>query len=91
MAGVAKINGNYGPIETISRDMFFKVVGIAGAAAMTQADLNRIMQELHLTVTIEVIGAFVDGTSTSVNVMISGADVTAFAGGTDTIGDLADW
>lgn len=89
MAGVVRVNGNYGPIETISRDMFFKVVGIGGTA-MTQADLNRIMQELHLTVTIEVIGAFVDGTSTSVNVMISGADVTALVG-SDTIDDLADW
>jgi hypothetical protein len=88
MAGVTKVNGKYHTEELVHRDLFFKVVGIDGGAAMAQADLDRIMQNVHLTSTIEVIGTFEDGVSTSVNIVISGADVTALEG-TDTIADIA--
>ena len=78
MAGVTKVNGKYHTEELVSRDLFFKVVGDAGGIAITQARFDEIMQEVNLTSTIEVIGAFDAGVTTAVNIVISGADVTAF-------------
>jgi len=87
MAGVTKVNGTYHTEEMVHRDLFFKVVG-NGGGAISQADFDGIMQEVSLTCTIEVIGTFVADTTTAVNVVISGADVTALSG-TGTIGDIA--
>jgi len=87
MAGVTKVNGTYHTEELVHRDLFFKVVG-NGGGAISQAEFDAIMQEVHLTSTIEVIGDFVADSSTAVNVVISGADVTALSG-SGTIGDIA--
>lgn len=89
MAGVVKVNGKYHTEEMVHRDLWFKAVGIGGGA-ISQDDMNALMQEIHLTSTIEVIGIFVADSSTFVNVVISGADVTALtAVGGATIADIA--
>ena len=89
MAGVTKVNGKYHTEELVHRDLWFKVVGIGGGA-MSQADMDALMQEIHLTSTIEVIGDFTAGTSTAVNLVISGADVTALTSVSGaTIADIA--
>ena len=93
MAGVVKVNGNYESIEMIHRNLWFKAVG-NGGPAMSQVQFNELMQEIALTCTIEVIGTFVAGTSTAVNIIISGADVnTADVGitGDHTVADIAGW
>ena len=94
MAGVTKVNGKYHTEDLVHRDLFFKTVDIGGGA-ISQADFDIMMQEIHLTSTIEVIGTFVADTSTAVNIVISGADVTALASptgaGTPDINDAAGW
>lgn len=82
MAGVVKVNGTYHTEELVSRDLFFKAVT---PASSSQVDFDAAMQEIHLTATIEVIGTYVADTTTVINVVISGADVTTL-----TVGSIAD-
>lgn len=72
------------PIEAVGRDLFFKNFDLDGSGAMSQADLEALVRAVQLTSSIEVIGSFTAGTSTSVNMVISGKDVTAVAGYTVT-------
>lgn len=89
MAGVTKVNGKYHTEDLVHRDLWFKSVG-AGVGEISQYDFDAIMQEIHLTSTIEVIGPFTAGESTSVNIVISGADVTSLSG-PYTIADALGW
>ena len=96
MAGVTKVNGKYHTEDLVHRDLWFKTVDIGGGA-ISQDDMDTMMQEIHKTSTIEVIGTFEAGVSTAVNIVISGADVTALpdsvaAGiGGAAIADAAGW
>jgi len=77
MAGVIKANGTFHTEDLVGvRELFFKVITLAGT---TQADMDTAMQEVQLTSTIEVIGAWVAGNAT-VSIVISGADVATIAG-----------
>ena len=86
MAGVTKVNGKYHTEELVHRDLFFKAVTPATTA---QADFDAAMQEIHLTSTIEVIGEYVAGATATINIVISGADVTALPDSGATIADIA--
>jgi len=66
------------PFEAIGRDVFVKHFDMG--AAMAQADLEALVHAVQMTSSIEVLGAFVAGSSTGVNMVISGKDVTAVAG-----------
>lgn len=78
MAKFDRTNGKAEPMEQVGRDLFFKTFsGISSAsAAAGQADLDALIQAIQQTSTVTVIGAFTAGTSTSVNVVIEGTDVT---------------
>ena len=91
MAGVTKVNGTYHTEELVHRNLFFKVIGVSGGGVISQAEFDTLMQYIHLTSTIEVIGVFVADTTTAANIVISGADVTDITGGIAgaTIADIA--
>lgn len=73
-----KVNGEAQPFEAFGRDIFMKNFDKGGA--MSQADLEALVELVGLTASISAIGAFTDGVSTEVNMIIEGADVTAAAG-----------
>lgn len=66
------------PIEAVGRDLFFK--NFDQGDVMDQAELEALVRLVQLNSSIEVIGTFVPGTSTSVNMVISGKDVTVATG-----------
>lgn len=68
--------------EGVGRDLFFKHFEAEGA--MSQADLEALVHAVQLNASTEVIGTFTAGTSTGVNMVVSGKDVTAVAGYTVT-------
>ena len=72
MAGVVRAHGYAGEGQFVSRDLWFKTY--TKGSAMTQAEMDALVQAIQLTSTIEVIGDFVADTSTAVNMVISGAD-----------------
>lgn len=78
MAQLQKRNGFAGPMQAIGRQVWFK--NFDKGSAMDQADLAALVNLVKLTSTITVVGSFVAGTSTSVNMVIEGADVSAVAG-----------
>ena len=82
MAVVTKAHGFAAPGEFVGRNLFFK--NFSKGSAMSQADLDALVQEVQKTVTIEVVGSFTAGTSTAVSMVLSGDDVTAVAGYTVT-------
>lgn len=82
MAVFARVNGAAAPMEQVGRDLFFKT--FTKGSAMTQAELETLVQTVQLTSTITAIGAFTAGSSTAVNMIIEGADITANIAGTTT-------
>lgn len=77
MAGVTRVNGAAGAGEFVGRDLFFKTY--TKGTAITQAEMEALVSAVELTATIEVIGAFVAGTSVAVNMVISGANTSNVA------------
>lgn len=82
MPVVTKIHGFAASGEFVGRNLFFKKY--AKGSAMSQADLDALVQEVQLTATIEVVGSFTAGTSQDVSMVLSGADVPAVTGYTVT-------
>ncbi len=82
MAGFTRVNGAAAPIEAVGRNLYFK--NFAKGSAMSQADLEALVQSVGQTSSITVIGSFTAGTSTSVNLVIEGADVTSYGAYTVT-------
>lgn len=81
------------PGEFVSRDLFFKTFTI-GAGTIAQADLNALVEAVHATSSIEVIGTVTLDTSTTINMVISGADVSNVADAVltgFTASDVAGW
>lgn len=74
MPAFTRTNGGAAPMEQVGRDLFFKT--FTKGSAMTQTDLDTLVQALQANVTVTAIGAFTAGTSTAVNMIIEGADVT---------------
>ena len=74
MASFERTNGGAAPMEQVGRDLFFKT--FTKGSAMTQTDLDTLVQALQANVTVTAIGSFTAGTSTAVNMIIEGADVT---------------
>lgn len=72
MASFARTNGGAAPMEQVGRDLFFKTFT---RAAITQANLDALVQSIQQTATVTAIGAFTAPAS-SVNMIIEGADVT---------------
>jgi VCBS repeat-containing protein len=70
------------PFAAIGREIFIKNFDLG--AAMSQADLQALVEAVQLTSSIVAIGAFTAGTSESVSMIIDGKDVTAVAGYTVT-------
>ncbi len=70
------------PFAAIGREIFIKNFDLG--AAMSQADLQALVESVQLTSSIVAIGAFTAGTSESVSMIIDGKDVTAVAGYTVT-------
>jgi hypothetical protein len=73
MPAFTRTNGGAAPMEQVGRDLFFKT--FTKGSAMTQADLDNLVQALQGTVTVTAIGSFTAGSSTAVNMVIEGADV----------------
>jgi hypothetical protein len=82
MAVVTKAHGFAASGEFVGRNLFFK--NFSKGSAMSQADLDALVQEVQKTVTIEVVGSFTAGSSTAVSMVLSGDDVTTVAGYTVT-------
>ena len=82
MAGVVRAHGYAAAGQFVSRDLWFNTYDKGGA--MTQEDMDALVQTVQLTSTIEVIGDFEAGVSTSVGMVISGANVDTVAGYTVT-------
>ena len=82
MAVFARVNGAAAPMEQVGRDLFFKT--FTKGSAMSQADLETLVQTVQLTSTITAIGSFSAGSSTAVNMIIEGADITTNIAGTTT-------
>ena len=74
MAVFTRVNGAAAPMEQVGRDLFFKT--FTKGSAMSQADLEALVQAVQLTSTITAIGAFTATSSTAVNMVIEGADIT---------------
>lgn len=87
MAGFTRVHGNALPFEAVGRNLYFKNFSLG--SAMSQSDLDTLVQTVAQTVSITVIGSFTAGTSTSVNMIIEGGDVTAVSGYTVT--NLSGW
>ena len=68
-----KVNGNVESFEAFGRDIFMKNFDKGGA--ISQANLDVLVEEVSLTSTISAIGSFTAGSSTEVNMIIEGADV----------------
>lgn len=73
MAVFTRVNGAAGPMEQVGRDLFFKT--FTKGSAISQADLEALVQAIQNTSTITAIGAFTAGSSTAVNMIIEGADI----------------
>ena len=74
MPTFARVNGGAAPMEQVGRDLFFKT--FTKGSAMTQADLDALVQAVQLTATVTAIGAFTAGSSTAVNMIVEGANIT---------------
>ncbi len=70
------------PFAAIGREIFIK--NFDKGAAMSQADLQALVEAVQMTSSIVAIGAFVAGTSEAVSMIIDGKDVAAVAGYTVT-------
>ncbi len=68
-----KVHGEAQPFEAFGRDIFLKNLDKGGA--ISQANLDVLVDEVSLTCTISAIGAFTAGASTEVNMIIEGADL----------------
>lgn len=73
MPTFARVNGAAAPMEQVGRDLFFKT--FTKGSAMSQAELDALVQAVQLTATVTAIGAFTAGSSTAVNMMIEGANI----------------
>ena len=82
MAVVTKVHGFAASGEFVGRDLFFKK--FAKGSAMSQADLDALVQKVQETSTVEVVGSFTAGSSQDVSMVLSGADVAAVTGYTVT-------
>lgn len=82
MAGFTRVNGAAAPFEAVGRNLFFK--NYSKGSAMSQADLDALVQFVQQTATVTVIGSFTAGSSTAVSMVIEGADVDTVAGYTVT-------
>lgn len=68
-----KVNGKVESFEAFGRDIFMK--NFDKGSAISQANLDALVETVQLTSTVSAIGAFTAGTSTEVNMIIEGADV----------------
>ena len=68
-----KVNGNAQSFEAFGRDVFLK--NFDKGAAISQANLDVLVEEVSLTSTISSIGAFTAGSSTEVNMIVEGANI----------------
>lgn len=73
MAAFTRVNGAAGAMEQVGRELFFK--NLSKGSAITQANMEALVAKVQETSTITVIGTFTAGTSTSVNMVIEGADI----------------
>lgn len=84
-----KVNGKAAPFEAVGRDLFFKT--FTKGSAISQANLDALVETVQMTSTVTAIGAFTAGSSTAVNMLLEGADWpnnnTAISG--YTISDLS--
>jgi len=77
MAVFTRVNGAAGAMEQVGRDLFFR--NLSKGSAITQADMEAIVAGLQNTSTITVIGTFTANSSTQVNVVIEGSDISSGA------------
>ena len=74
MAIQTKVHG----VDVIAPDQFvgrkLHLLNVAWGGAMTQANLNTLVQTLETVCTLELIGDFTATVSTSVNVIVSGVE-----------------
>jgi len=76
MAAFTRVNGAAGAMEQVGRELFFK--NISKGSAITQANMEALIAKVQETSTITVIGTFTANSSTSVNMVIEGADIASF-------------
>jgi hypothetical protein len=79
MAELTKAHGFAASGEFVGRDLFFKGFTKDGTATISQVELDALVQAVQTVATVEVVGDFTAGTSTEVNMIISGADIADVA------------
>ena len=85
MPGVTRAHGYAGAGEFVGRNLLVK--SFAKGSAMTQANMDALVESIQQLATIEVVGAFTAGTTATAYFIISGAESSDFAAGAYTAGD----
>ena len=80
MAYTTRTHGTTGPISAVGRQEY-SIKNFA-KTNITQAELDAIVQEVQQLNTVMIIGAFVAGTSDSINMLIEGPGVDNAGSGT---------
>lgn len=70
-----RVNGAPASMEVVGRDLFFKT--FTANTNITTTHLQALVEQVELTSTITVIGAFTSAAANTVNMVIEGADVTS--------------
>lgn len=68
-----KVNGKVESFEAFGRDIFMK--NFDKGSAISQANLDALMETVQLTASVSALGAFTAGTSTEVNMIVEGANI----------------
>jgi hypothetical protein len=94
MPGVTRAHGYAGAVETVGRNLLVK--SFAKGSAISQAEMDALVQNIQGLATIEVIGTFTAASTQTVYMILSGAEDSDFAaaatisagGATFTIADV---
>ena len=76
MAVFTRVNGGAAPMKQVGRDLLFK--NISKGSTMQQFHLDDAIQAIQATSTVTVIGTFTPNSSTQVNVVVEGSDISTF-------------
>ena len=77
MPGVTRAHGYAGAVETVGRNLLVK--SFAKGSAISQAEMDALVQNIQGLATIEVIGAFTAASTQTVYMILSGAEDGDFA------------
>jgi hypothetical protein len=85
MPGVTRAHGYAGAVETVGRNLLVK--SFAKGSAMTQANMDALVQSIQQLASIEVVGTFTAASTQTAYFILSGCESSDFAAGAYTAGD----